>query len=279
MSTGIAYLNDRDVETDFSFHVMAMQGWPGNLGSAPRDVALLEGPEMSGGLIDPRLLRQRAGRATLVGRVDTSTVAGTLAAIDALRAVLSEGEIRVRTAFAPDRYCLATLETHDGDLYIAEMLNGQARVTLTFTVKDGVAWRNVPDGYGLSTARVTTPIGTWKTYPDILIHGGGGTLANPTVKVRNSAGDIVQTMGFSTATLGGGVLGASDFLFIDCSRATVTKSLAGVQSDAISLWNAGDFPVLKPSDGWVEIAAYPSMELSATAGTPQGFVSYRRRYR
>jgi hypothetical protein len=273
MASNICFINDRDLHTDFSLAGSAMVGWPGNLGSAPRDLGLLEGPEMSGGLLDPRLIRQRPGRASIrLFFKNLSTMAAALTKLDALRATLSEGEVAVRTTYAPDRYCLAILETQDGEHRVPQRVNGMVIVALSFLVKDGVAFRLQPDGYALSTARTSCPIGTAPSPPDIVLHGNGATLTAPIIRIRNAAGDIVQTMGFTG-------IGATDYLLIDCLRTTITKAVGSVKTDATSLWNSGDFPLLQPTDGWVEGGIYPTVELTATAGTPVGVINYRRRYR
>ena len=279
MATGICYLDERDLQADFSLEVTALDGWPGGLGTASREVDLLDGPEMWGALIDPRLIRPSASRATITGVLDTASMATARIALDALYAAVGEGEVRVRTIYAPDRYCLATLDQSSGEPDAIGIVNGVVKVTLGFLIKDSVAFRTQSDGYGLSTSRTACPVGTDHSAPMILLYGGGATLTNPSIVIRNGAGDPVQSMGFSTASLGGGVLGATDYLLVDSVRAAISKSLAGTLSAAESLWTSGDFPLLRPADGWVEDAIYPTVELTATAGTPKGMITYRRSYR
>jgi hypothetical protein len=72
--------------------------------------------------------------------------------------------------------------------------------------------------------------------------------------------------------------GADDALIVDAARARITKSASGTLTDGLSYWTSGDFPLLRPADGWVESAAYPSVELSSATGTAQGSISYVRRY-
>ena len=212
---------------------------------------------------------------SIKGHIYATTVAAAMIAIDNLKALLGQGEVRIRTAYAPDRYCLGLCETFDGDGFKAEVLNGVVNVTLLFTIPEGVARRLNPDGYALSTARTACPIGTAPCAPTIIVHGGGSTLTNPTVTIRNAAGDIVQTAAFTVA------LGANDFLRIDCGRALVSRSTAGVITDALAagLWTSGDYSLLlRPYDGWVESSAWPTVELSASGGTPVGEITYVRRY-
>lgn len=270
--TGIVWINERDVATDFAFAVTGLSGWPGGLGAAPRSNPLLGGPEMHGAILDPRLMTRQPGRASLSGIILGTSTATALAYLDALKQLCGEGEVAVRTAYATERYVLAILDQHDGVAYMPSALNGLVSVTLTFSVKDGCAFRVTPDGLGLSTARTSCPIGTVVSAPVITIHGGGAVFTNPTITVRNAAGDSVQTMGM---TFSGG---ADDALIIDSARARISKSASGTITDGASYWTSGDFCLLRPCDGWVESEAYPSIELSSATGTAQGSVVYVRRY-
>lgn len=273
---GTLFVNDRDIESDFSFVVTDLAGFPGMLSGAPRDVPLLDGIEMQGAILDPRLLRRKPGSAMVKGIITTASVSTALTALDALRnLVLSGGEVAIRSSYATDRQCLAVCTQFDGVAYQTQAINGLVAVTMTFSVAEGVAVRLQPDGYALTTTRVACPIGTAESRPVILVHGGGAAMTNPVITIRNAAGDSVQTAGFTVS------LGANDALRIDCARGSVSKIAAGVITDglAASYWTSGDYVlVLRPADGWVESAVYPSVELSSSTGTPVGEISYSRRY-
>jgi hypothetical protein len=274
--SGILFLNDRDVLTDFGLVVSEMAGWPGMLAGAPRDVPFLDGPEMSGAILDPRLLRRRSGTATIVGTIRLASSVAALAALDALRGVVSTGgEVAVRTIYATDRYCLSVCTSFDGALDVQGIADGNIKVTLSFTIKDGVALRLQPDGYALSTTRVACPIWTAESKPVVVVHGGGAALTNPVITVRNAAGSIVQTMSFTVS------LGSTAALRIDAARTLVSLVTAGVITDAMvaGYWpiGSGDYPLLRPYDANPEAGAYPTVELSASSGTPVGRITYTRR--
>jgi phage-related protein len=273
-TVGALFINDRDVEADFAFYVSGLAGWPGNLASAPRDVPLSEGPEMQGALLDPRLIRRKPGTATVTGFILTPTAALAQVALDALRGlVYAGGEVEVRTFYSPDRYCKAICTGFDGTAHQPEILDGNVNVALSFAVKNGVAVRSVPDGFALTTGRTSVPIGTAESRPVITVHGGGAALTNPTITIRNAAGDVVQSASFTVA------LGANDVLRVDCARCTVSKIASGVVTDGLSLWTGGDYGlVLRPYDGWVESGVFPTVELSASGGVAQGLISYSRRW-
>lgn len=274
MSTGALFINDRDVETDFSFYASGLAGWPGNLAGPPRSVPLLTGPEMSGAIVDPRLIQRGAATATVTGVIVTASAAAALVALDALRALLGGGEVKVRTFYASDRECFAICTGVEGGALQPEILDGNVSVSLSFVVPDGTARRLQPDGYALTTSRTSCPIGAVESRPAILVHGGGASLTNPVVTIRNAAGDIVQTMGFTV------VLGANEALRIDGARCLTSKIASGVVTDAVQAgyWTSGDYPVLRPYDGWVESAVYPTVELSSSGGVAQGLITYERAY-
>lgn len=274
MTQGALYINERDVEADFSLFVSGLAGFPGILGSAQRAVPLLTGPEMAGAILDPRLMVRGAVAATVTGIIMAASASAAITALDALRGLVSQGEVMVRTFYATDRYCLATLTGFDGTAHQPEVLDGTVNVTLSFLVKDGVAFRMQPDGYALTTTRIACPIGTAESRPVILVHGGGAAMTNPTITVRNASGDVVQTQVFTVS------LGVNDALRIDSARCLISKVSAGTITDgmAAGYWTSGDFLLLRPYDGWIENAAYPSVELSSATGTAQGEISYRRGY-
>ena len=272
--TGILWINGRDLATDFSFAATATAGWPGNLSAAKRTAPVLSGPEMQGGIYDPRLIARQAAQASLSGIIMGSSLADALTKSDALRGLVMQVEVTLRTGYATDRYCLALCTDYAGVPFNPGVLDGVVSVAMTFTVKDGLAWRTVPDGVSLSTARATCPIGTAESYPVITIHGGGATVSNPVVTLRNAGGDVVQTHSF---TISGG---ADDALIIDSARSRITKSAAGTLTDGWTYCTpgSGDFVLLRPADGNPELAAYPTVELSSATGTMVGSIAYSRRF-
>jgi hypothetical protein len=274
METGLLYLDDRDIATDFSLALASFSGWPGMLGGSPREVPLLNGPEMMGAILDSRLIRRQQTRATIGALLITDSVALALTALDALKGLLGQGEVAVRSVYAPTRECLAVCDAFEVQPYTGEEVSGRYTVTLGFTLKDGVSQETTPDGYALSTTAVECPIGTAESRPIITIDGNGSALTNPTVTVRDIAGDIVQTMGFTVS------LGATDVLRIDCARAQVSKIVGAVTTDGLAAgyWVSGDFLTLKPEDALVELAQYPTVELSSDTGTAVGTIAYSRKY-
>lgn len=212
----------------------------------------------------------------IAGSCKAASSAQLRAFADYLKSLASTGAVRIRLADRLDQ------EFRDGRLTSfkvaskgAILTNLAGMFTLTFGFADPLRYDVNPQGFGLSTQRVPLLIGTAPTFPVLYLHGGGASLTNPSVTIRTAAGDPVQTMGFT------GVLGANDFLIVDCRRTIVTKSVASVQSAADSWWNAalGDFLVVRPADGWYEFTQYPTIEFGLAAGgsgTPFGQIIYNR---
>ena len=274
--TGVLWIEERDLATDFAFSVSSINGFPGILSSAPRDVPVSEAPELSGGIVDHRLIRRkRVSPPEISGIIMAASQSAAMTALDGLRNLVSNGEVRIRTTYASDRWVYAMCESFAGAPFNKSVIDGYIAVQLLFTVAEGAAVRVAPDGIALSTTRVACPIGTAASYPVILIHGGGAVFTNPTITVRNAGGDIVQTMSMVFSG------GANDVLRVDCARAQVDKISAGVVTDGLSyatLSGSSDFPILRPYDGWVETATYPTVELSSVTGTVSGRITYSRRY-
>lgn len=221
---------------------------------------------------EPTVTTQRT--LTVGLNVSATSNANLVAALDKLKALATDGTKRLRFADRTDQEyrgasCREFRVTPRGALF-----GVGANVSLDFSLDDPARHRVNPDGYALSAARTPCPTGTAPSRLVLLLHGGGASLTNPVATLRNAAGKPVQTMGFTVS------LGANDFLRIDSERATITKVASGTASDGLAAgyWTSGDFLLLRPTDGWFEAAAWPSIALSASSGTPAGFVTYTRRY-
>ena len=84
MATGICWIEERDVQTDFAMAVELPILAPGGLGSAPRELAVLESDGMDGGIIDPSQIRIRPAPLLVNGVIDGGSLAATTGYRDAL---------------------------------------------------------------------------------------------------------------------------------------------------------------------------------------------------
>lgn len=214
---------------------------------------------------------QASARSLIIGGFCTgASQADFLAKVDALKGLISGGAVRMRLADRPTQeYRDCRLLSFSANPRAALLQNLAGDVSFSLQIADPLRYDVNPQGIALTTSRAAVPIGTAPCYPVIIVNGGGAALSAIVLTYRNAAGDAAQTMGFT------GSLGANDYLIIDCVKGQVTKSVAGVQSDALSWWTSGDFLIIRPADGWYESAAYPTLEVAGT-GTPHGVASYCR---
>lgn len=235
---------------------VATQGWPGQIWA---------GEAVLGA---QRIL-------TIGGHISAATNAALLSALDNIKAIVQDGAVRIRTSDRPTQeYRDARCKTF-ADARRAALFTGVATdLTLGFELATPQRFDINPLGYALSTARTSCPLGTAPSRPVIILSTGGSATAvvNPVITVRDQNGNPLQTMGFT------GSIAQNDFWRIDSLRALITKSIAGTASDGSSLWTSGDFPVLRPSDAWYELAAWPTVELSSSSGTPVGMIDYSRQW-
>lgn len=132
----------------------------------------------------------------------------------------------------------------------------QYQVTLSVTLLRPYAEDLSATNVDITTADTALPLGTAPCLPTVTIIAGAA-LTNPTLTLKDSAGNTVGTL---TLTL---PLNAGDVLVIDCGAATI--SLNG--ADKIAALSAGDFLVLDPqAQANYALARWPTLAVSFTAG-------------
>lgn len=210
-------------------------------------------------------------RITIAGHVAGASASVYRGYVESLKALATLGAVRLRFSDHSDQeYRDARLVSFEAAPRAAILSNLAGDVTFTFEVADPFRYDVQPQCIPLTTNRASCPMGTAPVLPVIVAHGTGASLTNLVVTVRNASGDVVQTMTFTNT------VGANDFRIIDSVKTAVTKSVAGTQSDALSEWTAGDFPVLRTADGGYEQSAWPTVELSSTTGAAAGVLTYSR---
>ncbi len=209
-------------------------------------------------------------RLTIAGSVRAASSSALLTAIDALKQIATQGAVRIRFADHADReFRDCRLVDFSAPSPAAVLSNLGANLSITFEDLDPLAYDLNQQGIPLSTGRAALPIGTAPSFPILVIHGGGASLSGITATYRDAVGVARQSMGFTLS------LGANDYLIVDCLRARVIVSTAGVQADSLASWTSGDFFVIRSADGSSELGQYPTIELTGT-GTPMGTIYYSR---
>lgn len=101
-------------------------------------------------------------------------------------------------------------------------------------------------------------------------HGGVvrlmGSATNPVLTCQRPDGTTAWSLTFTVA------LAAEDFLEVDLDARTVVLSDAGVRTNGLALWTAGEWGVLEPA---VDAALSPALAVSAGAGVHVGARRWR----
>lgn len=123
------------------------------------------------------------------------------------------------------------------------------------------------------TTATALPQGTAPTRGTITIAASGGSVVNPKIRYRNSAGTLLAEILFTHTILTG------DALEVNADTGTIRKRVSGVWSDAESLATAGfTLPTFAPRDGNYLTSTWPTIELAADSGAAngQGTAAYSR---
>jgi hypothetical protein len=211
-------------------------------------------------LVGEKLILQREG--SLTGLLKGRTPALTETALDSLKLLFAIGGV------------LKDVSPGGNTRQISVVSQGE--VAVNAASKNGTAYQlSVPllavDPFWEATSSTVvtlssagpffaTALGNAPSYPVIVLTAP----TNPVLTYRNSVAATIHTLGF-TITLTG-----VDKLTIDMSTGRITKTIAGVTTNAISAKTSGDFPfALDPADG-------VSPDISTSSGT--GTVTYTKRY-
>lgn len=173
----------------------------------------------------------------------------------------------------PGRVIRSRLSNAAVSLYTGAYALPAASISLTFTATDPAKWEAEPLVYGLSTARTACPIGTELSAPQVWIYG---TCTNPEVIVRAASGAEVARLTFAVS------LGSTGALWIDSASQTITRTVAGVvqtgAASGLAVLASGTYPLLSPEDATPDGTVSPTVELTASSGTPTGLIRYHRRW-
>lgn len=213
-----------------------------------------------------------AARKMLVaGHILAASSTGHKDAIDRLKELANAGAVRVRFADRPTQeFVGARMQLLDPTARQAILDTVGGNVAITFEITDPLRYDRDSLLFGLSTDPTELWTGTAPSLPIAIVSGGGASLVDPFFVYRDASGQPVWEMGFDVS------LSASEFLLVDGVTARVIRSATGVQNDALDAWVAGEFPLVRPADGNYALSEWPTLELSATSGTPVGKISYRR---
>jgi hypothetical protein len=180
----------------------------------------------------------------------------------------------LRIADRPDREIDVVCQGTALTFYHAPLAVVACTVTLTFVAADP-AWRDRdPLAYALSTSRTACPLGTAPSAPVVTLYGG--TVVDPVVIMRAGSGEETGRLTLA------GTLASTDAIVIDAGAQSMQRYVSGVlqtgSASGLTWLTSGVFPLLDPDDADADAAQWPTVELSATSGTPTGLLTYTRRW-
>jgi len=121
-----------------------------------------------------------------------------------------------------------------------------------------------------TTSAVAVPQGTASTRGVITIAASGGTVTDPVVTYKTSAGATISTLAPTIAILNG------DAWRCDVVTGQVRKRVSGVWSNAVdTLPDSFRLPIFETTHGVYSTSSWPTLEVTSGNGS----VAYRRRYR
>lgn len=263
-------LNGRPL-TDLVYQILVLDGHlsPAVPRAASVTLAQAGGTFGSTVTVDPR-------RITVGLDVRPASLTDRQTVMDSLKRRLTRGLLELTTDDLPGRVLRVTCDAVTVEFYTGAYANPVIYVQLVFTAPDPARVDVEPLVYGLSTARTACPLGTDTIAPRVWLYGASPSVVNPVVIVRDAGGTEAMRL---TLT---GTLATNDALVIDASAQTIERYVAGVLQTGTAAglgWlTSGRFPVLDPTDANADAGAWPTLELSATSGTPTGLVAYHRRW-
>jgi len=261
------WINDRPLDALVSA-ITGLDGYLAPDAGAHELVALADTAAIVGTsvLVTPRTI-------TVTVDIETSLLLDRQTMLDTVASHL-RGRLRLRAADRPDREISVVCQGTALTFYHQPLAVVACSLVLTFVAPDPV-WTDIePRVLALSSARVPCPLGTASVAPSLTLYGG--TVVNPVVIVRAANGEEVGRL---TLT---GSLSSTGALVIDAAAQTLDHLVAGVRQTGATVglaWlTSGTFPLLDPSDADAAQTAWPTIELTASSGTPTGVLTYARRY-
>ena len=249
----VLYINDFDT----SAIGLVVAGVP-DIGNIPATAPVTRALYQRAGLVQVATSPKLAERTiTVRGTIVATTVVQRDQYLDALKALCLSNLVEVRFLQPTDRFWRAYLTRLVTTPFSGpQFLAAAVQVELTFTAYDPIGYSLSVRASAFGAAPLAAPAGTAPSAPLLRLSGG----TDPVVTLRDAAGVARQTIGFTIT------LAAGDYLDVDCQTMTITKSVSGTVTDALSTLASGDFLVLDP--------AYGALTLEVNSGT--GVAFYRK---
>lgn len=188
------------------------------------------------------------------------------------------GLVELATIDAPGQCFYGVLEDVKVDLYTAIYANPIRYVEFVFRCDDPAHEDLEPYTRALSAMPVACPVGNAITQPVMHVRGSATPVTGLVVTVRDHRGEPVSTLALTPPT-GISGLAANDTLVIDTAAQSIDRYVSGVLQTGTGRGEAwltsGTFPLLSPEDAAPEREAWPTVDVTASAGTPTGVLLAR----
>lgn len=262
MASSIITLNGYDLDTDLGLIPTTL---PGFLGSEPRSLVTLDIPGQPGVTdagVTPRI---GAKILTINAMVKASSETTLYATLDRAKQAAGRGICEIKGPYSTTRAWYGTLQPFSAEAFMPTQLNGWANVTLAFLCQSPFMVDTAPSTLSFGSTAVDVPLGTapsrgrdqWSAIIEIV-----GAATTPTLTWKNASGDTLGTMAFTYSP------SAGDSISVDLGRKLVTRTVAGVRSNAFSYVTAGYFwSDLSADDGDYYTSAWPKVSVSSGSGS------------
>lgn len=261
-------INGIDIGTNFGWYADDVPRWLDGTTRLSSPAALIGrmGSFETGVTYGPRELQ-------IAGTIRSTTVQLLRDAEHQIRDLLHSGNltIQVNDGSTPTRIVRGSLRTLAISPLVPSLSGLAVRVAASFLCGDPT-WRSL-DPYFVAAptaaTRYSLPLGTAPSNPIINIMGSS---TNPVITYRNAAGTAVWTL---TITLT--LAATNDWLKLDCTRGTITKSVDGTVTTVYDVLTSGqsDFPrAFDPQDGDYTTSQWPTIDCSS--GSAEAI--YHKRY-
>lgn len=147
---------------------------------------------------------------------------------------------------------------------------------LEFEQPDPTRYEREPKPIALSTSRTAIPVGPVPTAPRLWLYGASPSVVDPHVIIRSHTGEPIIDLALSVT------LATNDALYIDAAQEQIDRYVAAVlqtgENAGLAAYASGYFPVLSADDSADDGSTWPTIELTATSGTPTGLLLHTRGY-
>ena len=191
--------------------------------------------------------------------------------------LLSTGTVEIRSAHDPDYLFVARWQGHTLPVFDPQFVTGPVagEGDLVFTTL--VPWpiERTAKAYAITVAgsagRRRVPVGSGPALWELEVVAPGALVSNPTFTLYNDLGYKVGEMRWETT------LAADDWLRADATRRRTWTTVSSVESKNESILRVGDrWFLIRPQYGDWESGSWCYAELTATAGSPVGYLKVRR---